>query len=114
MPRLHRLPTEKLCTRAKGNRKIHVSKDFLALRKESLERITFDKGKILRLNRGIQAEGTFGVLKQDYGFNRFLRRGANNVFTEATIFTIAYNINKLHRKQNREFDGVILHQLNAS
>jgi len=33
-------PLKSLCTKAKGNRKIHVSKDFLELRNESLSRIT--------------------------------------------------------------------------
>jgi transposase len=107
-------PQKKLCTRAKGNRRIHVSKDFIALRKESLARITSDKGKVLRLNRSIQSEGAFGVLKQDYGFKRFLRRGATNVFTEATIFAIAYNINKFHGKMSRKFSGVIVHQLKSA
>jgi len=107
-------PQKKLCTRAKGNRRIQVSKDFIALRNESLARITSDNGKLLRLNRSIQSEGTFGVLKQDYGFKRFFRRGANNVFTEATIFAIAYNINKLHGKMKRKFSGVIIHKLNSA
>ena len=105
---------KKLCTRAKGNRRIRVSKDFIALRNESLARITSDKGKVLRLNRSIQSEGAFGVLKQDYGFKRFFRRGATNVFTESTIFAIAYNINKLHGKMNRKFSGVIIHQLKSA
>ena len=107
-------PQKKLCTRAKGNRKMQVSKDFISLRKESLARITSDNGKVLRLNRSIQSEGAFGVLKQDYGFKRFLRRGSTNVFTEATIFAIAYNINKLHGKKNRKFSGVIMHTLNSA
>ena len=34
-----------------------------------------DKGILLRMNRSIQVEGAFGVLKQDYGFGRFLTRG---------------------------------------
>ena len=105
---------KKLCTRAKDNRRIYVSKDFIALRKESLARITSDTGKVLRLNRSIQSEGAFGVLKQDYGFKRFFRRGATNVFTEVTIFAIAYNINKLHGKKNRKFSGVIMHQLKSA
>ena len=107
-------PQKKLCTRAKGNRRIQVSKDFIALRKESLARIASDNGKILRLNRSIQSEGAFGVLKQDYGFKRFFRRGATNVFTEMTILAIAYNINKLHGKMNRKFSGVIIHQLKSA
>lgn len=102
-------PNKSDCSRAKGNRKISVSKDFIALRQESRERITSEKGKILRLNRSIQSEGAFGVLKQDYGFKRFARRGATNVFTETIIHAIAFNINKLHSKTKRKLHGVILH-----
>lgn len=107
-------PQKKYCTRSKGNRKISVSKDFIALRKESLARITTDEGKTLRLNRSIQCEGVFGILKQNYSFKRFLRRGATNVFTEVTIFAIAYNINKLQGKKNRKFSGVIMHTLKSA
>ena len=73
-------PQKKHCTRAKGNRKITVSKDFIALREQSRERITSEKGIVLRLNRSIQAEGVFGVLKEDYGFRRFAWMGKINVF----------------------------------
>ncbi|HWS30631.1 MAG TPA: IS1182 family transposase, partial [Clostridia bacterium] len=90
-----------LCTRAKGNRRMEVSKDFLALRQASLDRISSDLGKTLRLNRSIQVEGAFGVLKQDYGFRRFLRRGGANVFTEILLYAIAYNVNKLHNKMRQ-------------
>ena len=38
-----------------------------------------DKGILLRMNRSIQVEGAFGVLKQDYGFGRFLTRGKAHI-----------------------------------
>ena len=107
-------PQKSQCTRAKGNRRISVSKDFIALRQESLERITSEKGKILRLNRSIQSEGAFGVLKQDYHFKRYARRGTKNVFTETILFSIAYNINKLHSKIKRKLSGVTLHPLKSA
>jgi len=107
-------PQKSQCTRAKGNRRISVSKDFIALRQESLERITSDKGKILRLNRSIQSEGAFGVLKQDYHFKRYSRRGTTNVFTETILYSIAYNINKLHSKMKRILSGVTLHALKSA
>ena len=107
-------PQKSHCTRAKGNRRISVSKDFIALRQESLERITSDKGKILRLNRSIQSEGAFGVLKQDYHFKRYSRRGTTNVFTETILYSIAYNINKLHSKMKRKLSGVTLHPLKSA
>jgi len=107
-------PQKSQCTRAKGNRRISVSKDFIALRQESLKRITSDRGKVLRLNRSIQSEGAFGVLKQDYHFKRYSRRGTTNVFTETILYSIAYNINKLHSKMKRKLSGVILHPLKSA
>ena len=107
-------PQKSLCTRAKGNRKIYVSKDFIDLRDESRDRITSIEGQTLRLNRSIQAEGAFGVLKQDYAFRRFLRRGSTNVFTETILYAFAYNVNKLHSKKKRNFSGVTLHLLSSA
>ena len=96
-------PYKKSCTRAKGNRKMQVSKRFVQQRAESLERITSEKGILLRMNRSIQSEGAFGVIKQDYGFRQFLLRGHKKVLTEILLVAMAYNINKLHAKiqQNR-------------
>lgn len=45
-----------------------LSKKIIAQRAASLERITSPKGIQLRMNRSIQSEGTFGVVKQNYGF----------------------------------------------
>ena len=107
-------PQKKHCTRAKGNRKIYVSNDFIDLRDEARDRITSHKGQLLRLNRSIQVEGAFGVLKQDYGFKRFLRRGTKNVFTETILYAFAFNINKLHNKKKRKLSGVSLHLFSSA
>ena len=110
----NRCPLKPQCTRAKNNRKITVSKTFLRLRDEAKANITTEKGTALRLNRSIQVEGAFGVLKQDYGFRRYLRRGRNNVLKETLMYAFGYNINKFHNKKKRNFDGVIFHQLNLA
>lgn len=102
-------PLRALCTRAKENRSMQVSKRFDAWRKESLARITSPQGIVLRMNRSIQSEGVFGVLKEDYGFRRFLRRGAQNVFTELLLYLMAFNVNKLHAKRSQKRCGVFLH-----
>ncbi len=96
-------PHKKSCTRAKGNRKLQVSKKFIEQREQSLERITSQKGILLRINRSIQSEGAFGVIKQNYGFRQFLLRGNKKVLTEILLVAMGYNINKLHNKiqQNR-------------
>lgn len=86
------------CTKAKGNKQIQVSKKFVEKRKISFENITTSKGIILRMNRSIQAEGTFGVVKEDHGFRRFLLRGSINVKIEFLLKALAHNIAKLHNK----------------
>ena len=48
----------------------------------SYRNIITEFGTKLRMNRFIQVEGGFGVLKSDYEFNRFLTRGKNSVKTE--------------------------------
>ena len=95
-------PYKKKCTRAKGNRKMQVSKKFIERRKRSLERITSDKGILLRMNRSIQSEGAFGVIKQNYAFRQFLLRGKRKTFTEILLVAMGYNLNKLHAKTEQK------------
>ncbi|HKL87159.1 MAG TPA: IS1182 family transposase [Treponemataceae bacterium] len=98
-------PYKKKCTRSKGNRMLQVSKKFIEQRKRSLERITSEKGVLLRINRSIQSEGAFGVIKQDYGFRQFLLRGNKKVLTEILLVAMGYNINKLHSKIQQKRTG---------
>ncbi len=50
------------------------------------------------MNRSIQVEGAFGVIKQDYGFRRFFMRGNIKVRTEFLLMAFGYNVNKLYHK----------------
>ena len=102
-------PRKALCTKATGNRVISVSKLFQELRAQSLERITTKMGVILRMNRSIQSEGAFGVLKEDRHFRRFHRRGMEHVFTEALLHAAANNVNKFHKKKLSGDLGCRLH-----
>lgn len=72
-------------------------------------RINSDEGILLRINRSIQVEGAFGVLKQNMGFRRFLLRGQVKVQTELILLAAAFNINKLHNKIQTNRCGVYLH-----
>ena len=82
-----------------------LPKAFLRQREESRQRITSPQGILLRMNRSIQVEGAFGVLKQDMGFRRFLTRGKKNVFTEMLLLAIGYNLNKWHNKKKNNRNG---------
>lgn len=102
------------CTKAKGNKQLQVAVNFLRLRENSLLNITSPKGIKLRVNRSIQVEGAFGVLKEDYGFRRFLMRGKKNVKTEFVLLCLAFNINKMHSKIEKNKSGVFLFELKTA
>lgn len=107
-------PYKNKCTKAKGNKRLHVSKDFIKYRNESFKNISTPEGKLLRMNRSIQVEGAFGVIKQDYGFRRFLLRGKKNIRTEFTLLAFAYNVQKLFNKTTKNRNGILLHKMKTA
>lgn len=107
-------PYKEKCTKAQGNRRMQVSKTFVEKRQISYENIMTKEGILLRVNRSIQVEGAFGVLKNDYNFNRFLTRGKNSVKTEFMLLCLGYNINKLHTKIQNDRCGKALHKLKTA
>ena len=55
-------------------------------------------GIVLRMNCSIQVEGVFGVIKEDYGFRRFLMRGKQKTETQFFLLSFAFNIQKYHNR----------------
>jgi len=94
-------PCRQECCKSKDvdkPKEIEVNLEFIAYREESLANITTEYGIQLRVNRSIQVEGTFGVIKQDHHFRRFLCGGKEKVMSELHLLGIGYNIRKLYRK----------------
>lgn len=93
---------------------LQVAKTFLKYRQEDLERILSEEGILFRTNRSIQAEGSFGDLKQDMQFRRYLSKGTTNVLAESTLLAMARNINKLHNKIQKGKTGIHLFPLKSA
>ncbi|WP_040293734.1 IS1182 family transposase [Acetonema longum] len=96
------------------NKNLYVSKPFLRQRQEMQDRIQSPQGILLRMNRSIQVEGAFGVLKEDMNFRRFLLRGKVKATTEFLLLCMGYNLNKLHNKIQSARCGSYLHPLKAA
>ena len=77
---------------------LYVNKNFLRQRDEMEQRISSEEGCLLRVNRSIQAEGTFAMIKEDMRFRRFLTRGKYNVTVEWLLLCFAFNVLKLDHK----------------
>ena len=96
------------------NKTLYVSKKMKQERAECLKRITSEYGTMLRMNRSIQAEGSFASVKADMNFRRYLYRGKANVVAESIILAIAHNIRTLHHRIQSGRTGHHLYELNGA
>ncbi len=95
-------PYREACCKAKNGKpkELQVKADLLRLSGISRQNILTEHGVRLRINRSIQVEGAFGVLKNDRKFKRFLTRGRANISTELYFLCLGYDLNKLWAKCN--------------
>ena len=84
--------------KGKGEQTAVCVQNFINHRQNSYENIMSETGIMYHMNRSIQVEGAFGVLKKDFEFQRFLLRGKTKVKLEILLLCFGYNINKLHAK----------------
>ena len=96
------------------NKRIEVSRVFVEKRMECLERITSEQGIQLRVNRSIQAEGSFSETKDGMGVRRYRHNGIRNVMAESVIVAMAHNINKLHAKIQSGRTGKHLYKVKSA
>lgn len=93
---------------------LSVAKTFEKYRKEGLDRLLSEEGVLLRVNRSIQVDGSFGELKQDMQFRRYLSRGTANVLAESILLAMSRNVNKLHNKIQQGRTGTPLFPLKST
>ena len=87
------------CKKGEGNRTVRMNQELTAIHREVLENLNSTHGALLRMNRSIQAEGAFGIVKQDRQYRRIVRRGLDPVRMELFLVSIGYNLYKYHNKQ---------------
>ncbi len=61
-----------------------------------------------------QTEDSFGELKQDMQFRRYLSRGTPNVLAESVLLAMAGNVNKLHNKIQKGRTGRYLFPIKSA
>ena len=84
------------------------------LRAQSLENISSDTGITYRINRSIQVEGAFGLLKTDFGFRRFLTVGKKNIQIELFFLALGFNTKKSWMKEQKNRTQTHLIMLNSA
>ena len=89
------------CPKAKNNRTIKLNRELTTIHEEVLKNLCSIQGALLCMNRSIQAEGTFGIIKCDKSYKRLRRKGLENVILEFTLIACGFNLYKYHNKINR-------------
>lgn len=89
------------CRKAGGNRTAHLNRELTAIHREVIDNLESIHGALLRMNRSIQAEGTFGTIKWNRTYKRLFRRGEKAVLLEFTLISCGFNLYKYHNKKNR-------------
>ena len=91
----------KQCQKMRGGKKPQHNKiitqnlHYLELQKDNKARFQSEAGIQLRINRSIQVEGTFGVIKEDFDYRRIHRRGEEGVLKELLMISFGFNVRKL-------------------
>ena len=89
------------CKKTDKNRTIRLNQELTSTHLEVVENLESVHGALLRMNRSIQAEGTFGILKQDRNYKRIVRRGLDFVKLELYLVSIGHNLYKFYNKSHR-------------
>lgn len=98
---------------SKTEKKVKYNARFRILSDKSKENISSEYGKRLRLNRSIQVEGVFAVLKEDMKLRKLKVRGKRSVLREVRIFCMGYNFNRYISRRIRNYKGTTLNPLKA-
>ena len=78
-----------------------MNEELTAIHREVIDNLESIHGALLRMNRSIQAEGTYGVIKWDRAYKRVRRRGLKAVIFEFTAICCGFNLYKYHLKKKK-------------
>ncbi len=89
------------CHKSENNRIVRINEELTSFHIEVLNNLNCIHGALLRMNRSIQAEGTYGIIKSDRGYNRIRRRGLKSVIFEFMTICCGFNLYKYHLKKQK-------------
>ena len=87
------------CKKTDKNRTIRLNEELTSFHKEVLDNLQSIHGALLRMNRSIQAEGSFGIMKNDRYYKRIVRKGLKWVKLELLLVALGHNLYKFHNRQ---------------
>ena len=94
-------PHKEKCHKSEKNRIIRMNEELTSFHQEVIDNLESIHGALLRMNRSIQAEGTYGVIKWNREYTRVRRRGLKSVIFEFSAICLGFNLHKYHLKKQK-------------
>ena len=94
-------PYAEKCKKTDKNRTVRINQELTSMHQEVIENLESIHGALLRMNRSIQTEGAFGIMKNDRWYKRIVRRGIHSVKLEVLLVAIGHNLYKYQKKKMR-------------
>lgn len=86
-----------------------VNPEFQMFKQEARDRLLSVDGIELRVNRSCQAEGGFGGLKYNMGYDRFRRTGLAQINVEIMLTGLGFNLRKFFRYFEKGWNSKVWH-----
>ena len=98
-------PYAEQCKKTVKNRTIRLNEELTSLHQEVVNNLESIHGALLRMNRSIQAEGSFGIMKYDRWYKRIVRKGLRGVKLELLLVVLGHNLYKYHNRKLKKADA---------
>ena len=86
------------CCKCESNRIVRINEELTGFHKEVVSNLNSIHGAYLRMNRSIQAEGAFGIIKWNRAYQRIRRRSLKSVILEISMISCGFNLHKYYLK----------------
>ncbi|WP_297135479.1 transposase [uncultured Eubacterium sp.] len=90
------------CKKKEGNRTARLNRELTSMHQEIISNPRSIHGALLCMNRSIQSEGTFGIIKRARSYKRLFRKSLKGVILELTLISCGFNFYKYHNKRLRK------------
>lgn len=104
----------KLMYKNDGKRYVELNVGYEKLKDEARKLLLSPTGIKLRILRSIQAEGTFGIMKEDMCKIRFKRTGLQKAELEMMMFSCGFNFRKLFKYLSKNKKAIVEYDLPES
>ena len=92
-------PYAEQCKKTDKNKTIRLHEELHSFHQEVLNNLVSIHGVLLRMNRSIQTEGSFGIMKYGWCYKRIIRKGLRWVKLELAL---GHNLYKIHNQKKKK------------